>query len=390
MRVVYVTHNAIGTALVRSQVLPYLRGLKGRGHVVRLVTFERGEPYPEAEWPRADWVGIAPRRGSSLFAKASDIARGVAVVFREARRCNADLLHARSYLPAGICWAVSRALGLPFVFDMRGFLGEEYVEAGHWTASDPRYRAVRVAERVLLRDAAAVVVLTEVAEQRLHAEPRYSGPLRDTPTVVVPCAVDLERFRPLPRSSPATLVYAGTLGAWYLLDEMLEVFVRARRRVPELRFLILNRGDHALVADALARRGLGSPEVLVRSADFAEMPEFLGSAAIGIALIRQVGSKSGSSPIKIAEYLASGLPVITNAGLGDTDRLISSARCGHVLPDFTESSLEAAAEAVADLLSDEDARRRARRLAEDEFDVVRGTARYDRLYAGISARRARS
>jgi glycosyltransferase involved in cell wall biosynthesis len=383
-RILYVSPNSIGTPLVRSQVLPYLRALMARRVDVRLVTFERGEPYPYGEFPRARWIGMRARSGSSLPAKILDAVVGVLLVASVALRQRSDVLHARSYLPAAITWLVGAVLRRPYVFDMRGFLGEEYIDAGHWTAQDLRYRALKLAERVLLRDAGTIVVLTHGAAQRLRSEPEYAHSVGATPIAVVPCAVDLDRFHPpAARDEAPTLVYSGSLGMWYLLDAMLRVYGLAREVAPDLRFLILNRNEHDLVRSAIARAGLADAAIELRAADFVDMPGQLGRAHVAIALLKQVPSKIGSSPIKVAEYLACGLPVVVNAGLGDTDALIASHAAGHIVRTYDGASLRDAALAVVRLAGDAASRARARSLAETEFSVASGAATYEAIYARL-------
>ncbi|MBM4434400.1 MAG: glycosyltransferase family 4 protein [Chloroflexi bacterium] len=369
-RILYLSPNGAGTALVRSQVLPYLEGLRRAGHVIHLLTFERAAG-GEAGPPAVDgWHPIRARRGGHLLVKVLDIAAGALTALRVVRGQRIGLLHARSYVPAAIAWIVWRLTGTPFVFDMRGFLGEEYVDAGNWTRRDIRYRALRFAERRLLRDAAEVVVLTARAAERLRSEPAYARYAQDQAISVVPCAVALERFRPRPtRRADPTLVYSGSLGMWYLLDEMIRVYAYARELVPDLRLLVLNRDAPSLVRESLARTGVPEHGVEVRGASFDEMPELLAGSHVGIALLKQVGSKLGSSPIKVAEYLACGLPVVVNAALGDTDELVRAYGAGHVVESYAEKDLRAAGAAVARLATDERARANARRLAEDVFDV---------------------
>ena len=254
MRLLYVTHNGVGSALVRSQVLPYLRGLAGSGVDVTLLSFERGDPFPEAEFDRRRWIGIRPANGAGLTSKIVDMVNGMARILWIVLSRRPELLHARSYLPTAMVWAVTRLTRQPYVFDMRGFLGEEYVEAGYWRLGDYRYRLLRLAERVLLRDAAAIVVLTQRAASRLQTDPRFAG-VRGKRIVVVPCAVDLKLFTPrVEPSGPPTLVYAGSLGMWYLLDEMLLAYKAALEHNADLRFLILNRGQHELAAQAIQRQ----------------------------------------------------------------------------------------------------------------------------------------
>ncbi len=380
-RVLYVSPNGIGTALVYSQVLPYLRGLMRIGIDIELVTFERGDSYLQREFPIERWRGVRARSGHALLSKIIDILAGVWLVVRISLVSRRNLLHARSYVPAAIAATVGWILRTPFVFDMRGFLPDEYVDAGVWTVHDARYRALRLAERLLLRRAKEIVVLTERAAEVLREDDRYTRAVGRTPVTVIPCAVDLSRFVPATRRSTIpTLVYSGSLGMWYLLHEMLVVYRWARAHVPGLRFLILNRSEQGAVASAVATAGLTTEDILVQAVEPEDMPRRLAEAHVGISLIRPVPSKRGSSPIKIPEYLACGLPVIVNAGIGDTDRLVARYAAGHVIADLNEDGLRRAGLAVRSLLDHNEMRANARRLAEAEYDVNTGVARYAEIY----------
>lgn len=378
-RVVYISHNGIETALVQSQVLPYLERLESRGFAFDLITFERSQTRAA---PRPGWWPIRARTGQCLLAKAIDIARGILRATLLGRR--AAIFHARSYVPAAIAAVAGAITRRPYVFDMRGFLPEEYVDAGNWTDKDLRYRVLCWAETRLLRRASEIVVLTNAAADRLRTEPRYRRAIGETRLTVIPCAVDLDRFRPLPeRDDVPTLIYSGSLGSFYELHPMLEVYRSARKALPRLRFLFVTRADPELVLRASLEAGLRDADVVVRSAAFSEMPEIVGRAHVGIALVRQRPSKLGSSAIKIAEYLAVGLPVIVNAGLGDIDRQILSSGAGHVMTSFEEIETERAGRAVADLTDDATARIRARTLAEREYGLESAVLRYAEVYSRL-------
>lgn len=364
-------------------MLPYLRGLVSTGYDVHLVTFERGDPYPTGDWPTARWTGIRSRPGSGIPSKAADIARGILVVARLLRE--ARLVHARSYVATAIGATAAVLARRPYVFDMRGFLGEEYVDAGYWSPGDPRSRALRLAEKVLLRGAAHIVVLTRTALQRLRGDPLYRPWAGRRPVSVIPCAVDLARFQPgQRRAGRPTLIYSGSLAIGYDLEAMLRLFGYARELRPELEFLFATRSDHARIRTAAnAMLGDGVANVRTVAASFDEMPELLGRAHAAIILSRRVISKTGSSPIKVAEYLACGLPVIVSEGLGDSDTLVREHRAGHVVPTLGDNDLREGAAALVILLDDVGARARARALAEREFDLAQGIAAYDRMYSSV-------
>lgn len=384
MRAAYISHNSIGAALVRSQVLPYLRGLSADGVETDLITFERGGAFPEGEFPRSRWHGIEARRGSSLVAKAIDIATGALLLLTIVLRQRARVIHARSYVPAAIASIVAAITGRPYIFDMRGFLGEEYIDAGHWRPTDIRFRVLRVAERWMLRRAAHVVVLTEAAATRLRSDPLYAPAAASKAITVIPCAVDLERFRPAEsRSATPTVVYSGSLGIAYDLDAMVRLYGYARALRPDLRLLFLNREAHKAIRAAIETAGLDGADIVVREATFDEMPKLVADCHVGLVLARDAISKSGSSPVKVAEYLACGLPVVVSPRLGDTDTLIARYDAGAVVAT-NDASLRAGAASLVALLDDHARRANARRLAEEEFALATGIARYRSIYRSLA------
>jgi glycosyltransferase involved in cell wall biosynthesis len=213
----------------------------------------------------------------------------------------------------------------------------------------------------------------------------------DTPIEVIPCCVDLARFSVDARARAAAraalgagdrmvLVYAGTLGSWYCEEEMARLFAAVRRRRPSL-FAVYSRAPTERLRAALAHQGVADADVAVRPTAPADMPAALAAADAAISFARPWFSKIASSPVKVAEYLACGVPVVLNRGIGDQDDLFTSAAVIDA-GELGADDLERAAERVCALgpVADE-ARRVARaRFALDEI----GVARYCRLYERLA------
>ena len=379
-RVLYISYNGVATPLVRSQVLPYLRALRASTRF-DLVTFEQGE---NALPPSDELAGIALHRlryhkRPRLLAKLIDLAAGSAVVTWLIVRHDVRLVHARSHVAAAIAAIASRLTGRPFIFDMRGFLADEFAEAGSWRSGGVTHRLVARAERMLLRASAAIVVLTDRARDQLRAEQRYAAAVKDKPVIVVPCCVEIERFH-LSGPREDALAYVGSVGTWYLLDEMLHFFEAYWHLRPQARFVIANLGQHALIERALAPFRWRDA-VTVTSVPYEEVPRLLSGCTAGIVLLSEGGSKLASSPIKVAEYLASGLPVVANEIVGDTPELLRAHRAGVVLQGLDPAALARGARELTALLDEgEAARMRARALAKSVFDARIGARRYGELY----------
>jgi glycogen synthase len=106
---------------------------------------------------------------------------------------------------------------------------------------------------------------------------------------------------------------------------------------------------------------------------------------VGLAFIKPCFSKLASSPTKYAEYLGCGLPLIINAGVGDSDALVTEHAAGVLVDDFTEDHYRKAIKHLTPFLDQPGpTRRQMRRVAQQLFDLQSvGVAAYARLYQRV-------
>ena len=115
-------------------------------------------------------------------------------------------------------------------------------------------------------------------------------------------------------------IYAGTLGPEYELADMLSLFGEYHKQFPGSRFLMLTRNPDYFHANTPE----GTPSgVTVQETSFRDIPGYLSAADIAISLRKPAKSLIGLAPVKLGEYLIMGLPVISTAGIGDTDELLA-------------------------------------------------------------------
>ena len=244
MRTLYLCYFGLREPLVQTQVLPYLRQLSRSGIDVGLLTFE---PNRRASWSRSEagdwcdrlqadgirWFSLPYHKRPSLPATTYDIAAGGWMAARLVRRHGYDVVHARAHVAAAMGAIAKRLAGCRLIFDIRGFNPEEYVDAGVWPENGLNYRLAKRVERRLLSTADGFVVLTEKARDILFPGCSDSDS-KGRPVEVIPCCVDLDRFEAaaaLPReqirrelgvAGRRVLVYVGSLGGFYLTEEMAE------------------------------------------------------------------------------------------------------------------------------------------------------------------------
>jgi len=409
MQTLYLCYFGVREPLVQTQVLPYLRQLVAGGIDVSLLTFE---PELRRRWSPAEleakqarlaaegirWSYLPYHKRPTLPATLYDVAAGALRAVRLLRERQIEVLHARSHVPALMGALAKRLSGgrARLVFDIRGFLPEEYTDAGVWPEGGYLYRGTKRVERHLFATADAFVVLTEKARGILFPG-RTDTDARGRPVEVIPCCVDLERFRAaeaLPRAElrrelgvegRRVVVYVGSFGGWYMTDEMTEFLAQARRQDSTAYALILTQSPTGPIAERLQRLGFREQDFYVGRAAPADVPRYLRAADAAISFIKPCYSKQASSPTKLAEYLAAGLPVVCNAGVGDVDQVIAEDRVGVIVEEFTAEAYARAWDGLRALQADEELPRRCRESARRRFDLERvGGALYRNLYRRLS------
>src|SRR4030095_7939176 len=117
----------------------------------------------------------------------------------------------------------------------------------------------------------------------------------------------------------------------YLVEEMGRFFRAFKECCPDAFLRILSVSLPAQASAALKRAGLTEHDFVIEAASPAEVPVYLRHARLGISFRKPSFAQIAASPTKIPEYLAAGLPVVCNAGIGDMDELIEREQVGVVL-----------------------------------------------------------
>ena len=153
--------------------------------------------------------------------------------------------------------------------------------------------------------------------------------------VVIPNGVDFERFHTanLAREEhPPTLVYMGSLDERWGVDLSIRAMPLLRSQMPDIRLLIAGRGPAEQELQQLAISiGVGDCTRFEGFVPYADLPGLLAQADIGIATSRGDIFRRYASPLKIAEYMAAGLPVICSGG-GEAEQMIIESGAGVNIP----------------------------------------------------------
>jgi glycosyltransferase involved in cell wall biosynthesis len=237
-----------------------------------------------------------------------------------------------------------------------------------------RYEAAkcqRLRPRFADRVAAAICV-----SERLAAYARAEIGL--TNVRVVPNGSDPDLFRPDRRNRSSlqwsdrdfVIAWAGSADyPWHDLPRVFKVAEECAGRFPTWRFAFLC--DRSQLP-----RSLPASVIFAERLDYFAVPTYLASADVGLCLYRGIQfSKWGNyfSPLKLFDYLASGLPVIAS-DKGQASDLVGQHECGLVVDDSTEALVEA-------LTNIEGGRARAAQMGSNGRGAIQALYNWDRVTA---------
>lgn len=414
--VLYITFDGLLDPMGQARNADLLQRLASDGLTIAVVSFEevnalRDEVRTASMRGRLQargitWRPIRHRDTCSIPMACWDFVRGAATAMRVAVERKPRCLHTCGYSSALVGLVVKLAFGGKLIFDMPGFWPEERVELGLFRSTHFLYRVSKRLEEVILRGSDYVVVATDRAKAVLRdeeAKARLASRRRvpEKPVSVIPCCVDLKRFSPqsqdralLASSGLENRLLFGNIGSFnrrYLASEMFRFAFHVKKYRPEAMFVYLTPHEPRPLYEAARAAGLDDGDVFVRTVAPSDIPRWLSVFRLGVFFIRPSYAAKASSFAKLGEFLASGVPVVTNTGVGDLDHLLREEKCGLLLPGLTDRDLDAAAKKVLPLLEGDavpkELRERCRQTASDRLGMAEGASRYCSVYRSLEGAR---
>jgi glycosyltransferase involved in cell wall biosynthesis len=102
-------------------------------------------------------------------------------------------------------------------------------------------------------------------------------------------------------------------------------------RYSNAQFLLVTHTPKEFVTKEIFARNLSLDSFIIKEASRQQVPLLLKASDINVSFIKPVYSKMSSSPTKLGEVLAMGIPVITNEGVGDVKEILEKIGGGLVL-----------------------------------------------------------
>jgi glycosyltransferase involved in cell wall biosynthesis len=399
-RILYISYDGMTDQLGQSQVIPYLRELTKAGYRFHILSVEKKARLEKTgEQIRAmlqqagiEWTTMTYSKRPPFLSKLYDQWRLNAKAAGICRKEKIDMVHCRSYVPAAAGLKLSKRFAIPFLFDMRGFWVDERVDSGLWKLDNPLYRflykSYKLKERNYFSGSAHIISLTWKGKEELTATYKIA-PEKIT---VIPCCADMDHFdfhrfnseqvaairRELGiAEGKKVLSYLGSLGGWYMTDEMLDFFAVMQKQIPESVFLIVTHDEKAPILAKAAAKGIPGAAVIVQPAGRDEVPVYLSVSDWNIFFIKDAYSKKASSPTKQGEVMAMGIPIICN-DIGDTGKIIRESGAGIIIAGFETEEYGRVCDLLLHMAATD--REKIRREAIRHYDLGLGVNEYRTVY----------
>ena len=197
-------------------------------------------------------------------------------------------------------------------------------------------------ERDAGRDSHAMICVSEAMKRYVTTEWSISP----DKVRVVPCCTDTEageralRGREAMRASLGlgdkfVVTYTGSTATYQKPMGSLAVFRKISHLRPNAHFLGITTQPRRL-EEAAEQAGVKKDQRTIVSLPHLEVPAYLAAADVGLLIRESSLVNQVASPVKFAEYLSCGVPLIVSEGIGDYSNMVKAMRLGCVLPHTRE------------------------------------------------------
>ena len=402
--ILFISYDGMTDPLGQSQVIPYLAGLSNYGYRFTILSCEKRQRFAinkkniEALLARYQirWIPIFYHKRPPVISSLYD----VVMLKRKARQLhineNFDMVHTRAGLPALVGLWMKKKLGVKFLHDIREFYADSRVDGGIWNLRHFLYKKIynyfitKEVEQVTYCD--GMVCLTYAAEKIIRQWPQFNN---QKVLEVIPCCVDMDLFDPGKISKEQKgelqkklnigendfiISYLGSIGGWYLTEEMMKMCKRISDRISNAKFLFISPGEHDTISETAQRFGITAEKIIVRSAQRNEVPLLLSTSKYSIFFIKPCYSKKSSSPTKHGEIMAMGIPLIANAGVGDVADIVKKYHSGVIIENLNEEGYSLNSEMLLTANFDS---MKIRNGARDFYSLEKGVEKYQQVYDSI-------
>ncbi|MGE5859881.1 MAG: glycosyltransferase [Ignavibacteria bacterium] len=396
MNVLFIVDGSLSNPVLPSQGIPHIQENSKKGVNYFILSFEDpqyiGKNPKEKERHDAAYSNLnkcarvfsAGLKKNKRFSTFRLILKGLFSASRIIRKHKIDIVHGRSNLPSLLGVLLKKIFNIKVLYDNRGLLSDELDEMGKL-----RIKVEILFEKYILKTSDSIVVVSHAFKNHLCSKyPSYNldGKLR-----VIENSFSEKRFfysdqlrekyrREFGLHDKFVMVYSGHAGSWQRFDFTLETFKKLKGLKKEAYLLIISYDDD--IEEKILKAGVAGTDFAVYNLLASEVGKYLITADFGVNFRDNNRLRSRvSAPIKLGEYLASGLPVLSMNKIGDSEMILNKYETGIII----ENELEVKQKLLEliELVKDPEVRMRCRRTAEECLSVKVSAEKYLSIYKNL-------
>lgn len=404
-KILFISYDGMTDPLGQSQVIPYLAGLTKYGYCFTILSCEKPQRYAlykkdiEKLLSSFDvkWFPIVYHKKPPVLSSVYD----VLMLKRKAKFLHSkesfDMVHTRAGIPSLIGLWMKKKFNVKFLHDVREFYADSRVDGGIWNLKNPLYKIIykyfKRIEEEEVKHCDGMVCLTYAAKKIIQQWPQYSHKVI---LEVIPCSVDMQLFDPEKidarqkavvrkqlniSANDVVISYLGSIGGWYLTNEVMMFYRIILDKNPNAKFLFISPHEPAIIIDIGVKFGIPKEKIIVHNAHRWEVPLLLSFSDYSVFFIKPCYSKQSSSPTKHGEIMAMGIPAISNSGVGDVEEIIAGNKSGITLKNLNQQEFESVASLISDRIKFDS--KIIRNGAREYYDLQKAIDSYKKIYTAI-------
>lgn len=392
MNVLFIVDNSISNPVLFSQGIPHIQENSKQGIKYYVMSFEdidvlkqdtisykrynaaisELKNYAELYFIK---IKMAPR-----FSTLRLLIRGVIMGAKVVKKNKIDIIHGRSNLPSIIALLIKKFFKVKVIYDNRGLFSDE-IDKGNKL----RIKIELFFEKFLLTNSDAIVVVSNAFKNYLSTQ--YGNYELDKKITVIENSFSekrflySEKFRANQRKANMLedkfiMVYSGPSVYWQRFDLVLATF----KILKELRnnaYLLIISYD-PIIKDLVLNAGIKIKDFSIYNLPASDVNKYLVMGDFGVIFRDNRMRSKVCAPIKLGEYLASGLPILSMNDIGDTEIILNKYKTGIIIKD--ENDIKIKLLEMMDLVKDSDIRLRCRKTAEEDLSLKNSAVKYRTVY----------
>jgi UDP-N-acetylglucosamine:LPS N-acetylglucosamine transferase len=398
--VLFISIDGLTDALGQSQILPYMIDLSKRGFHIHILSQEKKNKYNTnhseldtlLKLYQIEWSYVLFKKSRFPLQKIISLVQLFLKAKSIVKKNGIHLIHCRGMIPALLAYRLKQKININYIFDIRGFFIDEKIDLGTLKPNQYLHSKIiaylRKKETAIYQSADAIVTITKNCIPEIYRLCDYNFDINRF--TVIPTSVSYQLFNPQHYVNKAikkelnidiskkVLIYIGSLGDTYMLEEMLDFFKLIEHK--NYVFLLVTNDPIKNSESLLSSREIPNKSLINIQASRKDIPKLLAIADMGISFIRPKYAKIASCPTKMGEMAAMGIPVICNGEIGDLDFVVEQYDLGAVVSEFSNLEYLRAFEKVKNM-----DKVNIREQSQAYFDLDLALDKYQTVYKNLLA-----